>query len=159
LRNNKNKEKIVLLVENLKPNILSVSQTCEQGHILIFDSEKHEIREEGSGKIVAIAPRTSSNVYILDIKEEEECHMSQADECWMWPKRMGHLSFDNLIKASKMGAVKDMPKVMKPSDHVCKHCQLGKQTRVRFKTKEISTSKPLDIVHTDLCGPYMTRSI
>ena len=34
----------VLLVEKLKPNILSVSQTCDQGHICIFDSEKCEIK-------------------------------------------------------------------------------------------------------------------
>jgi hypothetical protein len=98
-------------------------------------------------------------VYILDIKEEEECHMSQEDESWLWHKRMGHLRFDNLIKASKKGVVKDMPKVIKPSDPVCKHCQLGKKTRVRFKTKEHSTSKPLEIVHTDLCGPSRTRII
>jgi hypothetical protein len=38
LGNKKNKEENVLLVENLKPNILSVSQTCDQGNILIFDS-------------------------------------------------------------------------------------------------------------------------
>ena len=43
LGNNKTKEKDVLLVENLKPNILSVSHTCDQGHILTFDSHKCEI--------------------------------------------------------------------------------------------------------------------
>jgi hypothetical protein len=36
--NNKTKVENVLLVENVKPNILSVSQTCDQGHILTFDS-------------------------------------------------------------------------------------------------------------------------
>ena len=40
---NKVKEKNVSLVENLKPNLLSVSQTCDQGHIYIFDYEKCEI--------------------------------------------------------------------------------------------------------------------
>jgi hypothetical protein len=45
LGNNKTKAKDVLLVENLKPNILSVSQTCDQGHILTFDSQKCEIRK------------------------------------------------------------------------------------------------------------------
>jgi transposase InsO family protein len=159
LGNKKNKAENVLLVENMKPNLLSVSQTCDQGHILIFYSQKCEIRKEGSRKLVAIAPRTSSNVYILDIKEEEECYMSQVDESWLWHKRMGHLSFDNLIKASRKEAVKDMPKIIKPSDPVCKHCQLGKQTKVRFKTKEYSTSRPLELVHTDLCGPTRTRSI
>ena len=36
--NNKINEENDLLVENLKPNLLSVSQTCEQGYICIFDS-------------------------------------------------------------------------------------------------------------------------
>ena len=35
----KDKAKNVLLVENLKPSLLSVSQTCDQGHIRIFDSQ------------------------------------------------------------------------------------------------------------------------
>ena len=34
--NNKIKEENVLLVENINPNILSVSQTCDQGNICIF---------------------------------------------------------------------------------------------------------------------------
>jgi hypothetical protein len=71
LGNKRNKAKNVLLVENIKPNILSLSQSCHREHILIFNSQKFEIRKEGLGKLVSIAPRTSSNVYILDIEEEE----------------------------------------------------------------------------------------
>ena len=62
---NKVKEKNVLLVENLKPNLLSVTQTCDEGHICIFDSKKCEIRKKNSRKLIGIAMRTSSNVYIL----------------------------------------------------------------------------------------------
>ena len=40
LGNNKSNAKNTLLVENLKNNLLSVRQTCDQGHILIFDSQK-----------------------------------------------------------------------------------------------------------------------
>jgi hypothetical protein len=159
LGNNKAKEENVLLVENLKPNLLSVSQTCDQGHILIFDSQKCEIRKEDSGKLVVVAPRTPSNVYILNIEEEEKCCMSQIDESWLWHRRMGHIGFDNLIKVNKKEVVRDMPKIIKPSNSVCRHCQHGKKTRVRFKTKEYSTSKPLELVHTDLCGPTRTKSM
>jgi hypothetical protein len=158
LGNNKTKAEDVLLVENLKPNILSVSQTCDQGHILTFDSQKCEIRKKDTGKLVAVAPRTSSNVYILNIDEGEKCCLSQEDESWLWHRRLGHLIFDNLIKANKKEAVRDLPKVIKPSDSICKHCQIGKQTRVRFKTKEHSTTKPLELIHTDLCGPTRTKS-
>jgi hypothetical protein len=38
---NKNtKEENVLLVEDMKHNILSVSQMCDQGHKVTFDSQK-----------------------------------------------------------------------------------------------------------------------
>lgn len=60
----KDKAKNVLLVENLKPSLLSVSNTCDQGHICIFDSQKCEIRKKDSAKLVGTAPRTSKNVYI-----------------------------------------------------------------------------------------------
>jgi hypothetical protein len=61
----KDKAKDVFLVEKLKHILLSVSQTCDQGHICIFDSQKCDIRREDSGKLVGTAPRTPENVYIL----------------------------------------------------------------------------------------------
>jgi hypothetical protein len=43
---NKNtKAENVLLVEDMKHNLLSVSQMCDQGHKVTFDSQKHEIRK------------------------------------------------------------------------------------------------------------------
>ena len=62
--NNKIKAENVLLVENLKPNLLSVSQTCDQGHICIFDSEKCEIKNKKLGKVVGIAMRNTNNIHL-----------------------------------------------------------------------------------------------
>jgi hypothetical protein len=39
------KAEIVLLVEDMKHNLLSVSQTCDQVHKVTFDSQKCEIRK------------------------------------------------------------------------------------------------------------------
>ena len=97
LGNNKTKAEDVIMVENLKPNLLSVIQTCDQVHKLTFDSHKCEIKKRDTGKLVAVAPRTSSNVYILNIYEEENFCLSQVDESWLWHRRLGHLRFDNLI--------------------------------------------------------------
>jgi hypothetical protein len=49
----------------MKHNILSVSQMCDQGHKITFDSQKCELRKEGLGKLVATVGRTSSNIYVL----------------------------------------------------------------------------------------------
>jgi hypothetical protein len=71
---NKNtKEENVLLVEYMKHNLPCVSQMCDQGHIVTFDSQKCEIRKEGSGKLIATTPRTSRNIYVLSEIGNEKC--------------------------------------------------------------------------------------
>ena len=79
------------------------------------------------------------------------------DESWLWHRRLGHLNFDNLVRICKKEAVRDLAKIVKPLNSVCKHRQHGKQTRASFKTKEHMTSHPLEIVHTDLYGPTRTK--
>ena len=37
--------KNVLLVENMNHNLLSVGQMCDQGHTILFNSTKFEIKE------------------------------------------------------------------------------------------------------------------
>ena len=126
---------------------------------LTFDSHICEIRRKYIGNLVAVAPRTSSNVYILDVYEEENCCLSQEDERWLWNRRLGHIIFENLIKDNKKEAIMDLPKVIKPSNPICKRCQIGKQTKVSFKTKEHSIKKTLELIHTNLWGPTKTKSI
>ena len=72
---------------------------------------------------------------------------------------MGHLNFENLVKVSENHVVKGMPKIIKPSNLVCKHFQHEKQTKVNFRIKEYSTSRPLEIIHTDLCGPTRSKRL
>jgi transposase InsO family protein len=157
---NKNeKAQNVLLVEDMKQNHLSVSQMCDQGQKLTFYSEKCEIRKEGSGKLVGTAARTSNNIYVLSEIGNEKCCLGKEDESWLWHRRMGHMNFDNLVKVSKREAVKEMPQITKPTNTLCKHCQQGKKTKTRFKSKEYSTTRPLEIVHTDLVGPTTTKGL
>ena len=64
--------KYVLLIDNMKHNLLSVSQMCDQGHVFTFTSKDCKIQKEGLGKLVAIASRTPNNIYMLDeIKNEK----------------------------------------------------------------------------------------
>jgi hypothetical protein len=148
----------VLLVEDMEHNLLSVSQTCDKGRYMIFDSKGCQIRDVKTDKLVGTATRTSSNVYILDDKRDK-CYLGSENESWLWHKRLGHINFDNLIQVNKKAAIRDLPTIKNLSGSVCKQCQHGKQTRVRFKTKEYSTTKPLEIVHTDVCGPMRTKGL
>jgi hypothetical protein len=68
--------------------------------------------------------------------------------------RLGHINFDHLIKIKNIEAVKDLSRISKTQESMCKPCQVGKLTRTQFKSKSsTSTEKPLQLVHFDLCGP------
>jgi hypothetical protein len=81
---------------------------CDQGHKFTFDSQKCEIRREGSGKWIATAVRTSSNIYVLSEIKNEKCFLGKEDESCPWQRRMGHTHFDNLVKFSKREEVREI---------------------------------------------------
>ena len=53
--------------------------------------------------------RNTNNVYILE-NENQGC-LSMVDEIWLWHRRLGHLSFENLAKISTKEVVRDLPKL------------------------------------------------
>jgi hypothetical protein len=121
LSNGKGKSQYVLLVDGLKHNLLSVSQMCDRGCEVLFTSKDCKIRSINSGQVVAKGIRIENNVYVLK-ENREECHLSKHDESWLWHRRLGHLNFDHLIKLKNLEAVKDLQRISKPQDLVCKPC-------------------------------------
>jgi len=86
----------------------------------------------------------------------DHVYSEKEDEDWLWHKRLGHIKFDNLVKITSKGEIRDIPSIRKSPNSICSSCQKGKLTRSTFKTKEYHSSKPLELVHTDLCGPMRT---
>jgi hypothetical protein len=83
---------------------------CDQGHTLLFESKKCEIRKEGSGKLVVTTIRTPNNLYILNEIGNEGCYLGKENESWIWHRKMGHMKFNNLIKISRKELVREMLK-------------------------------------------------
>jgi hypothetical protein len=75
LDNGSAKVENVLCVEDLKHNLLSVSQMCDQGNTLTLDSQECNIRRENSRKLVVRAIKPPNNVYIVDNISEEKFFM------------------------------------------------------------------------------------
>ena len=101
--------------------------------------------------------RTPYNLYILK-GGQKQFYLSKNDEHWLWHRRLGYLSFSQIRKSCRFKVVRDLPDIIIPESTICKPCQFGKQTRAHFIEKEGSASKPLELVHTDLCGPSRKKS-
>jgi hypothetical protein len=109
--------------------------------------------------LVATTAINSSNIYVLSEIGNEKCCLGKEDEIWLWHRRLWHINFDNLVKVSKREAVREMPQITKPTNTLCKHCQQGNQTKTRFKSKEYSMTRPLEIVHIYLVDPTKTKGL
>ena len=79
---------------------------------------------------------------------------------WFWHCRLTHISMHTLSKIIKKNLNFGLPKINFDKDKICDACQLGKQTRVSLKFKNIvSTSKPLKLLHMNLFGPTRITSL
>ena len=52
---------------------------------------------------------------------------------------MCHINFDNIVKVSTTFAVRDLLKIAKPTNMMCKECVLAKQKRRSFSSKTFTT--------------------
>ena len=114
--NGRGKAQDVLYVDGVKEN-----KGCE----VLFRAQDYEVISSTTGNTLLKGVRTESNVYIVK-EEDEACRLSKLEESWLWHKILGHLSFDHIMRLRKKKAVRDMPEIKRPSNTICKSCQLGK---------------------------------
>jgi len=76
----------------------------------------------------------------------------------LWHERFGHLNYRSLQNLCKENMVTGLPMVS-CRDGVCSGCVLGKHHRDSFeKRASWHASAPLQLVHSDLCGPLPVAS-
>ena len=52
--------------------------------------------------------------------------VAKFDNSWLWHRRFCHINFDNIMKASNTLAMRDLPKITKPANIICKEYILAK---------------------------------
>jgi len=155
----------VAFVEGLKHNLLSVSQFCDKGHNVTFHNNQCLVRESNTNLVKLIGSR-KGNTYItnLEHKGSNEMMCFQANsfdsKTRLWHRRFCHLNFKNISKLISKDSVIGLPKLSFENNKFCNACQLGKLTKVSFKSK-ISNyeSRPLYLLHMDLFGPMSVTSL
>ena len=152
----------VLYVEGLKHNLLSISQLCDKGYKIVFDSSHCIIEDKNSSQVKLMGNRVD-NIYMISLDDTSshnlKCLLSKEDDVWLWHRRLAHIHMDHLNKLISKDLVIGLPKLKFKKDRLCDACQKGKQVKVSFKSKNIvSTNRPLQLLHMDLFGPSRTMS-
>jgi len=98
-------------------------------------------------------------VCVLSLPQNHFTCLSALDEdVILWHKRLGHASLFLLNKLVSKDLVVGLP-FIKYDDKVCDACAREKLVWTSFKSKKcVSTSRPLELLHVDLCGPMRITS-
>jgi len=161
----------VYYVEQLKYNLLSVSQVCDKKHSILFTETECLFLAPGfrvvdENQILLRTPR-KDNVYCLDLETVSSssslnCLFSKASlsESSLWHRRMCHMNFKTMNHLVKNNLVRGLPQKEFSCDDHCVACLKGKQHKTSHKSKEISSiSSPLQLLHMDLFGPTNVMSL
>ena len=76
------------------------------------------------------------------------------DDCDLWHKRLGHVGQERMARLAREGLLGSLSKVRLT---VCEPCLAGKAKRKPFG-KASRASYPLELVHSDICGPMNVRA-
>lgn len=149
--------KEVLYVPTLVGNILSVRQLSKDGYEVKFKGNVCEITQRDI--TVGIAD-VSGEMYILRTPDAV-CTLTQHNEncIHQWHRRLGHRDPKAIRKMEADGLVEGMKIVNCNIKESCETCIKGKMTRLPFPKQSTCSSKaPLDLIHTDVCGPMQTAT-
>lgn len=92
---------------------------------------------------------------ILFEYDVETVNLCEADESTLWHRQLGHLSSTGMKKLVK---ITDGIKLndVNFSPELCEIRVEEKQTRQPHQTERIRAKRPLQLIHSDLCGPINT---
>nr|GEV17348.1 hypothetical protein [Tanacetum cinerariifolium] len=161
----------VYFVKDLKYNLFSVSQICDNKNSVLFTYSEcivlgRYFRLKDDTNVFLRTPR-KHNMYSIDLNnivphKDLTCLVAKAfaDESVLWHMRLGDLNFKTMNKLVRHNLVRGLPSKCFENDHTCVACLKGKQHKASCKTKLVhSVSKPLHTLHMGLFRPTSVSSL
>ncbi|WVZ63739.1 hypothetical protein U9M48_013347 [Paspalum notatum var. saurae] len=102
----------VAFVWNMGFNLVSVSQLLGEGFEVHF--------KKGACRVLDAEETLVFRVDLTFVSGPARCLVaSPSADIWKWHRRLGHLSFDLLVRLSSMGLIRGFPKLKAEKDLVC----------------------------------------
>ncbi len=133
----------ILLVPNLQKKIISVGKLAKDGWEARFNETGCKILKQEELMTITIPGILKKNIYLLEAQSMIELGAVSAEELH---KRLAHPGKDVM---AKMG----LP-VLQEKCHTCVKAEHPAKNVNRRDRPVIKTSKPLEIVHLNLIGPF-----
>ena len=157
----------VLHVPEATVSLFSTRQATNTGAVITFMNDGCSVSVNGTTVMEGISQQDG----LMIIKQPKQqpafaaaatSKSKQTPE--LWHRRYGHLGYDNLVKLKNSNMVEgiEVPvqafKQQQGQQPVCEKCTAAKQTRQPFPESSSKSTRPLELVHMDVCGPMAVES-
>ncbi|WVZ51384.1 LOW QUALITY PROTEIN: hypothetical protein U9M48_002536 [Paspalum notatum var. saurae] len=149
----------VAFVRNLGFNLVSVSQLLDEGFEVRFKKGACCVLDAEETLVCSLLPFGQGRPHIC-FGPARRLVASPSADIWKWHRRLGHLSFDLLVRLSSMGLIRGLPKLRAEKDLVYLPCRHGKMVAAsHIPVSQVMTSYPGELLHMDTVGPARVASI
>nr|ABA97191.2 retrotransposon protein, putative, Ty1-copia subclass [Oryza sativa Japonica Group] len=157
--NDKFELKNVALVEDLKYNLLSVSQIVDEEFEVHFKKTGSKVFDSRGDSVLNISHY--GRVFKNPVSPVITCLVAKFDKDVMfWHRRLRHVGFDHLTRLSGLDLVRGLPKLKKDHDLVCTPCRHAKMVSTSHAPiVSVMTDAPGQLLHMDTVGPARVQSV
>jgi len=149
----------VYYVEDLHTNLLSIPRAQTRGVKFTFEDGTCTVTKQD---LVILQAESRGGLWGFTVVES--ALISKTKETpQLWHRRFGHLGYDNLAKLQEKQMIKGInihPAEFRVSaSDVCEPCIAAKQARLPSRASGADAKAPLELLHSDLCGPFQAESL
>jgi GAG-pre-integrase domain len=148
-----------LLHSGDKEKILSVGQLMKKG-FKIFMKKITLYLKDSRGRAIARVEMGENIMFKLNLQiiKQKYLKINKEDKAWLWHMRFGHLEYCSIRNLVKKQSVQGLPN-LDFENKFYEGCVIGKQTGRQFRKSKFSTTRPLELIHTDIYGPITPGSL
>lgn len=152
-----------LLVPEFQNNLLSVSCMTDNDYTVIFTKDFAEVKRR-DGTIALKAERrgqlyVANEIELIRANTVTTNNVQNKNKQSRWHERYGHLNFRDLNKLKQEDMVKNMDMNQTRDKFTCEVCDKGKIHQLPYKDSVNYSTEKLELVHSDICGPFNIESI
>ncbi|RVX13352.1 Retrovirus-related Pol polyprotein from transposon TNT 1-94 [Vitis vinifera] len=139
---------------DLMRNLISVGQLDDEEHAILFVGGTWKVTK---GARVLARRKKIGTLYMTSCPRDTIAIADASTDTSLWHHRLGHMSEKWMKMLLSKGK---LPELKSIDFDMCESCILGKQKKVSFlKTGRTPKAEKLELVHTDLWGPYLVTSL
>ena len=142
-------------VPKLTKSLMSVGQLDDLGYNIVFHAGSWLVKK---GNLVILKGQKFGSLYSLYVSsvKEHSIYVAELPSTELWHSRLGHMSQKGMKILQRSGYI---PVLDYSEFSLCEHCIYGKHTRLTSRPLDKELGSPLDLVHSDLCGPMPVKSL